>query len=270
MALPNLYGEAAGLLRGTGDIVLGSRKLDEAAADRSADVAKAGLNAASGLAERSIAEKGANARQDQQLAAQMIEITPQLAKGAQNATGDDSWGEMVGKKMRADVYSGLLVHGQRQDLSANWKPIEITEGGKTRTALFNEKTSETIELGTPGTGKRRGTSGSTALPGKDKEFVKTFRQYQKDTENWNYELLKGLSTTDEKQASDLKSKLDFIEENKDRFDDLQGIQEKPAAGGKGKGGNPDQAAVDWLIKKHPEIKSPTAEDIAWAKRKMNG
>lgn len=73
--------------------------------------------------------------------------------------------------------------------------------------------------------------GGKGLSGKDKEFLKTYRQMQKDTENWNYETIKALADTDAKQSEDLKRKLDFIETNKERFNQIQGTQIPKEEGG---------------------------------------
>lgn len=77
----------------------------------------------------------------------------------------------------------------------------------------------------------RGSGSGSGVSGADKEFLKTYRGYGKDTENWNYETIKALADTDPKQADDLKRKLDFIEANKQRFNNIQKTEvpvDKPA------------------------------------------
>lgn len=54
-----------------------------------------------------------------------IQITPQLALGLVKNTGDKSWLQAVGTKMRADVYTGLYTHGM--SLAQAKKAPKITQ-----------------------------------------------------------------------------------------------------------------------------------------------
>ncbi len=77
----------------------------------------------------------------------------------------------------------------------------------------------------------------------------------KDTEGFNYEMAKGLSTHDPKQSEDLTSKLDFVAENEDRFNKLQGITPaaKPKTPSADKTGGLPQAALSALKQKPGEV-----------------
>lgn len=270
----NLYGEAAGLLRGTADTVLKKRELDQEADKTAATVGTAGLNVVSDLAKQKMVGAQAIDLEREKAKEQMIELTEPLANGAAKATGDESWKKAIGKQMNVAAYSALLTHGIKNAATDEWRPVEVTEGNNTRTYLYNQSTGEMKPQGTSGTGKKSSKSGGgTGLSGTDKEFVKTFRQYQKDTEGFNYKMLSGLAATDQKEAEDLKNKLDFIRDNQDRFDHIQGLSApaqtptpKPTAA-PGVGGDEEAKITDYL--KQVKAKD-TPANRAWAKRKISG
>lgn len=231
---------------------------------------------------------------------QMIEITPQLASGAKNATGDDSWDRAVGTKMDARVYSSLLQYGSNKKLAnrmfwggdgmymyneqtgeahkipgsegrdeSGLKKIQETykAKGSEDDARHKNKMDEIDEAG-KFKGKGGRGSGASQDP-KDKEFLKTYRSYQKDTSGFNQVLLAQLAKQHPEQAKELQDKQVFLQKNKDRFDKLQGV------GGQG-GDQPDPQAqagknakaIDWLKKKYPKLTNPTEHDIEWALGQM--
>lgn len=194
----------------------------------------------------------------------MIEITPQLARGAAKATGDSSWEKAVGTRMRADVYSSLLTMGTRFSMSKKvyntkqgpvyWepgmdKPEPIPdlpteeELEKLRTenkievegAKHKNKMAEIDEAGKfKGKGGRGGGGSGSQLPAEDKEFMKTYRQYMKETEGINRVIYDNLAKNNPTQKEEVDKKLKFIQDGKTRFDKLQGLEKNaPAGGGQG-------------------------------------
>jgi hypothetical protein len=222
--MPNtLYGEAAGLLRGAAETKIAGEGLRQKDRALAAETAQSGLKVAGGLVERKMAEEGALQREQLQQEKQFITLTPELAKGAAQVTGDESWNQAVGQKLPVAAYSALLIHGHTKDIANNYDFQDAVEGDNTQTYLLNRRTGDRIPIGKAGKGGK-GRSAASGMSADDKEFIKTYRQYAKDTEGFNYEMAKGLATTDPKQSDDLTSKLDFIDTNQKRFNDLQGVK----------------------------------------------
>ncbi len=233
--------------------------------------------------------------------AQKITITEQLANGAKEATGDESWSRAVGTKMDPKIYSSLLQYG------SNKKFADQIFQGEDGLYVFNKKTGDAQKIpGSEGrdaaalkklkeqhknkideideTGdqhrktdqakpyhpsKGRGGSGSSQDP-KDKEFLKTYRTYKKETDGFNGVMLDQLSKQDAKRAQELKDKMSFIEKNKQRFDQLQGTDKGQPSGSIDNQAAKNKKAKDWLSQNHPELKNPTDADIAWAAGKIDG
>lgn len=88
-----------------------------------------------------VSEEGANQRQQKELDAQFITLTPQMKKGAAEVTEDPSWNDIPdGFKMRADVYSSLLSVGTEMKRVNKPQLLEIQEGDQVYTAEYDPKT----------------------------------------------------------------------------------------------------------------------------------
>lgn len=236
-----------------------------------------------------------NKMADQALEKQMnmVTITPQLAQGATKATGDESWSRAVGTKMDARIYSALLQYGSSKKLSSR---IVTTPGG---TYMLNEQSGEYDRIGEgkseadmkkidethkvrteenkakhgskmeeideAGKFKGKGRGGSAQEP-QDKEFLKSYRGYANDLKGFNSTLLAQLAKQDPTKAKELQDKQIFLQKNKQRFDQLQGLsgdQPKPE----------DQAgqnskALDWLKQNYPKLTNPSDHDVEWALTQM--
>lgn len=148
--MPSLYGEASSLLQGAtrtrqGDdeLALRRQQLREERDVQTAQAISGGLtkgaeqflenkrtaatNAATLERER-IQQAGATQREQAQIEAQFVTITPQLAKGAIGITGDNGWNDLIGQKMRVDVYSGLLSSAARMAEANQPKTFKAREG----------------------------------------------------------------------------------------------------------------------------------------------
>lgn len=180
---------------------------------------------------------------------QNIQITPQIANGLSQSLGDPAIKDLEGQTMPVERLLGFYTVAFKSKL----KPYSFDEGDKTVTIYFDHEKGEWQRKEAPRdvrkTTPRGGGSGGNP---KDKEFLKTYRQYMKDTEGFNYEMLKGLSTYDSKQSEDLKSKLDFIEANKGRFAKLNNVAPPPKTPAQPKPQLPD-AAMKALKAKPGEV-----------------
>lgn len=185
--------------------------------------------------------------------ANMITITPQLALGLVKNTGDKEWMKAVNSKMRVDMYTALYTHGIETRITG--KEFDVLHDGK-QYRMINTMSPEgevipkILAIGDAPVSKtgvdtpkaeadrisrekiaaeklKAAKSGSTKEDPKNKEFEKTYRGYLKDTEGMNYMLTDQMAKKDPKQASDLKMKLDFIQQNQKRFNDLQGTSSVP-------------------------------------------
>ncbi len=177
-----------------------------------------------------------------------VEITPQLAMGLVRNTGDKEWMKAIGQKMRADMYTAIYTHGINNKIFG--KEYKFKDGDQEKAGTFeldpetNEPSFKLLGSSTMGQDTEKAKkdresreklakakeaaakskSEKTSEDPKDREFEKTYRQNQKDTEGMNYILLDQMAKKDPKQAGDLRSKLDFVQKNQDRFNSLQGIK----------------------------------------------
>lgn len=188
--MPDLYGEASSLLQGAArtkqaqnELELEQQKIKENRQIRTADAISGGItkgaeqyfeNKRAGATNATILERermqqeGANKRQQQDFDAQFITITPQLAKGAIGVTGDNGWNDLIGQKLRADVYSAMLSARARLAERQEPRTFEIEEGDKVYTAEYDPKTRQLRKL-TTGSNKfspdqRDGKKGSGGTP----------------------------------------------------------------------------------------------------------
>lgn len=199
------------------------------------------------IGEISMQQKAQMALEKLRASEDQVTITPQIALGLVKNTGNKDWLTSIGTKMRSDVLLGMYSHGINAKFAgkeykvpvgdkivtmvpkynsdtADWDFEAIGEGEKFSPTAKGEDTPKAKADRSARSGK--GGSGIHEDP-KDKEFLKTYRQNLKDTEGMNYTLLDQLAKKDPKQASDMRSKLDFIQKNSDRFNKLQGV--KPPA-----------------------------------------
>ena len=235
----------------------------------------------------------------------MITITPQLAQGATKATGDESWSKTVGSKMRADVYSALLALGAKNNAYSNLfmgddgvytidrktgEAVKVSNKGKEdledakakhkadsdaasagrRDELEDRRHKDRLsEIDEAGKFKGKGGRGSgSGQDPEDKEFLKTYRGYMNDLKGFNGTLLQQMSKQQPERFKEYQDKIQFLQSNKSRFDQLQGL---------GKGDTPkpeDEAkkrskAIDWLKTKYPKLTNPSDHDIEWALQNMN-
>lgn len=102
-------------------------------ADPAATAIAKGTSEGMQSATRQNIAKGQQQVEQNKIDAQFIKLTPDLAKGAASATGDDGWMKQVGTSMRSDVYSSLLSYGAKTKAEqdrAN-KPLKITHQDST-------------------------------------------------------------------------------------------------------------------------------------------
>lgn len=162
--MADLYGDASSLLQGAtkarGDLNTLDMENQKLADARNSEALKA-VGTASEVgaktymnsqdnqqktAEAEGAQTGANSRNQKEIDAQFITITPQLAKGAIGATGDNGWNDLIGQKMRVDAYSGLLTAA----IHMSPKTLEIQEGKNVYTADYDPKTKQLRKIAGPG------------------------------------------------------------------------------------------------------------------------
>jgi hypothetical protein len=204
-----------------------------------------------------------------------ITITPQLASGYSELTGDDSAMRMVGMKMDPSIWSAMLANGvqkkvREEGFETQKSVAETREKGqenvestrakageaeaKTRAGAEVESAKIRADAATKAANIKASAPSKAAaakLSPADAEFVKTYRQYQKDIPKEEGTFFDDDSTKKKKQ---------FLQDNESRFDKIMGIS-----------GDDDnkQAALDYLKKNHPELKKPTDQDIKWAQDQLN-
>lgn len=166
--MPSLYGEASSLLQGANrtrqvddELALERAKIREARDVRTAEAISGGLTEgakqfgenrrvkatnAAALERERIQQTGALEREQAQIDAQFITITPQLAKGAIGVTGDNGWNDLIGQKLRADVYSGMLSSAIKMSEQRQPKTFEIQEGDQVYTAEYDPTTRQLRKL----------------------------------------------------------------------------------------------------------------------------
>lgn len=105
----------------------------------------AATNAAA-LEKEKMQQAGETQRTQSQVDAQFITITPQLAKGAIGATGDNGFNDLIGQKMRADVWSGLLTASINTSKLNQPQTLDIQEGDQVYTAEYDPKTRQLRKL----------------------------------------------------------------------------------------------------------------------------
>jgi hypothetical protein len=279
-----LFSAGASLLKGAADTSVDQNLKEKQMNQQGAEVAeKQGADSA----QLSMQQKAQMALEKLKMADNRVKITPQIALGLVKNTGDKEWLKAVGTDMRSDVLLGLYSHGINQKISRREYKVPVGDKIVTMVPRYNPETAdfdfEAIGEGekfsptqkgdlTPAKkaeidAKNKHSGPGTKEAPEDKEFLKTYRQYQKETEGMNYMLLDQMSKKDPKQASDLKTKLDFIQKNTDRFNKLQGVNPNVS---QGTSGGDDQKAIDYLKKNYPQLQNPTPQDIQWAKGKIGG
>jgi hypothetical protein len=280
----SLYGEGAAMLEAAGGQASNIAKQKQAATDTSVQAGEAASREV-GEKDRQMSAQDAQMRLKQmELQENQIKITPQLALGLVKNTGDKSWMETVGQPMRSDVLLSLYTHGINTRIAGKeYKTIsdgkeyvianDIDDNGEIKPRIISvgdapvNKTGADTEKAKADRASREAiakhksaTAGTTKENPEDREFIKTYRASEKDTEGINYMMLDQLAKKDPKQEKDLRTKLDFVTKNKDRFNKLQGIKSED-----GSGSTDDSKIIEYL-------KSIGAKDTPknreWAKTKV--
>jgi hypothetical protein len=243
----NLFASAANLLSSAGSQTQETANRDQKTQEMGVT---AGENASSELGAERRQQAGAMDAQKLTIlkdkldqASNMVQVTPQIALGLVKNTGDKEWLKMVGQKMRADVMFSMYQYGANLKMQSKEYKVPVGDKIVTMRPHYNKETSdwdfEAVAEGEKFSPKSKGEvtpdvkekekKGASGEDPKDKEFLKTYRQYQKDTQGMNGEILAQLGKKDPKQADDLQKKLDFVQTNTDRFNKLQNVK-TPTAG----------------------------------------
>jgi hypothetical protein len=158
----DLLGQGASLLRGAADTAVGMAGIEERRRAANLQNLQTGIAQMAETMRQKMSERAATERQNKQLDAQLIEITPELARGVAKATGDDGWNQAVGKKLRADVYSALLAHGTTKNLANKITTYEEEKDGKvfSVTALVDPDSGAKQEIARA---PRKESAGGTSL-----------------------------------------------------------------------------------------------------------
>ena len=114
---------------------------DDRASKQNTEMLTTGIQQYGANKRQQVSEEGADRRQQTELDAQFITLTPQMKKGAAEVTDDPSWNDIPdGFKMRADVYSGLLATGTTMKNINKPQLLEIQEGDQVFTAEYDPVT----------------------------------------------------------------------------------------------------------------------------------
>lgn len=234
--MPNdLYGPAASLLKGAGDTTTATMNREAEVDQAQGKLIQGNTNLRMDQQTAKNAQDQATERQkmagDQQMQQHEAELAGRLKESEQLATQQKQKHDYekfftVSPELAQGLYKTSGGRLDFRDKVGSRQPTDLVMA----LASGYSRVESAAERGKGGGGK--------GLGGADKEFLKTYRGYMKDTENWNYETIKALADTDAKQAGDLKRKMDFIEQNKTRFNNVQGTKEAPEEGGGTGGGVP--------------------------------
>lgn len=185
----------------------------------------------------------------------LVTLSPELAKGL----GDP---KLAGTKWHQSVLAGMIhtraMQQYHEDLiSDRDKRDALDTEAKARDQKAKDdaaqKRKETATPKASGGSSKPAAGAKTPAPKmspQDTEFMKTVRQYQKDIKGHEGDFFK---------SSEIKKKIKFVSDNQDRVDKIMGM---------GGDSDPNQAAVDYLKKNHPDLKNPSPEDIQWAQQKL--
>lgn len=244
---------------GAGDLQVGIQGAEQVRGQKN-DQAKATNDALaqSETAPNEIASKVA----EKQL--NMVTITPELAKGLVDSTGDKSWEQAMGTKMDGKIYSSLLTMGVRKNYRNNiigtpsgtfqyntdtqqFDKIGDAKPTKMTGYLHGKKFSGTISYDdsgqpmfkpldegiTPADEHPNKGKGAGKEDPQDKEFLKTYRKAMSDTQGVNGMTLEAMGKSNPARASELRDKMTFLQKHKARFDSLNGTSDGGGAGGGG-------------------------------------
>jgi hypothetical protein len=228
-----------------------------------------------------------------QNAADKITITPEMANGIAKLTGDDGWSRTAGTKWDPRIFTAMvglqskkayqqdIISGKEdieklKDQAAQYKQDQEDKAKADRQAAEDKAKKDREDTANKAKKERQdaedkakkslkstpSSKGGTAEAPQDKEFIKTYRQYGNDLKGFNIVLLSQMAKTDPTKAKELQDKQIFLQQNKQRFDKLQGVSED---------GSPDRTNDDKITEYITKngIKD-TPANRKWAATKVNG
>jgi hypothetical protein len=183
-----------------------------------------------------------------------ITITPEMANGIAKLTGDDGWSRTAGTKWDPRIFTAMvglqskkayqqdIISGKEdieklKDQAAQYKQDQEDKAKADRQAAEDKAKKDREDTANKAKKERQdaedkakkslkstpSTKGGTAEAPQDKEFIKTYRQYGNDLKGFNSVLLSQMAKTDPTKAKELQDKQMFLQQNKQRFDKLQGV-----------------------------------------------
>lgn len=291
-----LYGEAAGLLQGAGQVATGTANTAENARQANMEVASRAANNATEIQKQKMSEQGAIQRQgmagaqalEQKLAEakaaaeaerqkydyeSMMTVTQPLVDGAKKAAGVDM-SSLVGQRIPSTLWSGLITAGAKTTIAYT---NADAKGNKTKSDAESKSEANLLKLEKDINAKTKtlmALAKEKDLPpevfGGEPGNMRKFQQFISSGQMGN------LTPEQKARVNSVKGIMDTMTEQNARANEIRksmgkeptdytGFGEQPG------GGADDQAITDFLAKgdgKRPYADNP--QNREWAKGQLSG